>query len=57
MLILSRKSGQSIIIGKDIKITVTNVTNNSVKIGIDAPKSVAVHRTELIESGGSSKEK
>lgn len=56
MLILSRKAGESFVIGENIKITVTYVTSTNVKIGIDAPRSVPVHRTELLESGGSRKE-
>lgn len=47
MLILSRKLGESIVIGKDINITVLGVTGNQIRIGIDAPKNVSVHREEV----------
>lgn len=47
MLVLSRKKGESIDIGDDIRITVTEVINGKVKIGIDAPRSVNVRRSEL----------
>lgn len=49
MLILSRKLGESIVIGEDINITVLGVTGNQIRIGIDAPKSVAVHREEVYQ--------
>ena len=49
MLILSRKLGESIVIGDDINITVLGVTGNQVRIGVDAPKSVAVHREEIYQ--------
>lgn len=47
MLILTRKNGESIIIGDDIKITLVGVKGYQVKIGIDAPKEVSVHREEI----------
>lgn len=51
MLILTRKSKEAIVIGdnKDIKITVLNIRGNQVQLGIEAPKSVAVHREEIFE--------
>lgn len=49
MLILSRNIGSSIIIGDDIKVTVLGVKGNQVRIGVDAPKDVAVHREEIFE--------
>lgn len=49
MLVLSRKTGESIDIGDSIRITVTSVVNGKVKIGISAPRDVNVRRTELSE--------
>lgn len=47
MLILTRRVGESIIIGDDIVITVLGVKGNNVIIGTDAPKNVSVHREEI----------
>ncbi len=47
MLILTRKSGESITIGDDIKITVVEVKGKQVRIGIDAPRSYMIHREEV----------
>lgn len=47
MLILTRKTGQTIVVGDDIKITVTEVNGNHVKLGIDAPKDIVVNRQEV----------
>lgn len=47
MLILTRKVGESIIIGDDIVVTITQVNNYQVRLGIEAPKSVEVHREEI----------
>lgn len=49
MLILARKVGQSILIGDDIEITVTEVRGDQVRLGINAPRSVSVKRRETIE--------
>lgn len=49
MLVLSRQIGQSIQIGKDVKIVVLEVIGDKVKIGIDAPKAIPVHRQEVAE--------
>lgn len=49
MLILTRKVGESIKIGNDIKIMVVNVEGGQVRIGIDAPRNVIVHREEIYE--------
>lgn len=49
MLVLTRKVGDSIRIGEEIKITVVEVDGHNVKIGIDAPRSVAVHREEVFQ--------
>ncbi len=47
MLILTRKLGESITIGDDIKVTVLGVFGRQVRIGIDAPSNVVVHREEI----------
>ncbi|MFP4697154.1 MAG: carbon storage regulator CsrA [Eubacteriales bacterium] len=47
MLALSRKTNESIMIGKDIEITVLEVTRDQVKIGINAPKSIPIYRKEI----------
>ena len=49
MLVLTRKSGESLYIGDDIVITVIDVRKGQVKIGVEAPKSVPVYRKELLE--------
>lgn len=49
MLILTRRVGESLVIGDDISITVLGVKGNQVRIGIDAPKNVSVHRQEIYE--------
>ncbi len=49
MLILTRKIGESIVIGDDIKITVVNIEGSQVRLGINAPRSIAVHREEVYE--------
>ncbi len=49
MLALSRKSGESVILGNDIEITVLEVKGEQVKIGIKAPKDVTIYRKELFE--------
>lgn len=50
MLVLSRKINESIIIGENIEIRVVEVTGRSVKLGIDAPRDVSVHRKEIYEA-------
>ncbi|ACA30776.1 carbon storage regulator CsrA [Histophilus somni] len=47
MLILTRKVGESLLIGDDISITILNIRGNQVKIGVEAPKEVSVHREEI----------
>ena len=49
MLILSRRVGESVTIGEDISITVLRVKGNQVRLGVNAPKSVAVQREEISE--------
>lgn len=48
MLVLSRRVGESIIIGDNVTVTVLEVRGEVVRIGIDAPRSVTVHREELL---------
>lgn len=47
MLILTRRTGETIMIGDNIKITMLGIKGNQARIGIDAPKDVAVHREEV----------
>jgi len=49
MLILTRRAGETVMIGNDVTITVLGVKGNQVRIGINAPKDVAVHREEIFE--------
>lgn len=48
MLVLTRRPGESIIIGGDITVTVLEVRGDQIRIGIDAPRSVKVHREEVL---------
>jgi len=47
MLILTRRVGETLKIGDDVNVTVLGVKGNQVRIGVDAPKEVAVHREEI----------
>ncbi len=47
MLALSRKTGESIVIGNDVEITVLEIKGDQIKLGIDAPKSVPIYRKEI----------
>jgi len=49
MLILTRRAGETVMIGSDVTITVLGVKGNQVRIGINAPKDVSVHREEIYE--------
>lgn len=48
MLILTRRVGESLIIGEDVEVSVLSVKGSQVRIGIKAPKGVAVHRQEIL---------
>jgi len=47
MLILTRRVGESLMVGDDITVTVLGVKGNQVRIGVNAPRDVAVHREEI----------
>ncbi|MGH8290800.1 MAG: carbon storage regulator CsrA [Steroidobacteraceae bacterium] len=47
MLILTRRVGEALMIGDDVSITVLGVKGNQVRLGIEAPRSIAVHREEI----------
>lgn len=49
MLVLTRKVGEGIIIGDDIRVTVVEMKGGGVRIGIDAPKTTKIHRQEVYE--------
>ena len=49
MLILTRRVGETVMIGDNVTITVLGVKGNQVRIGVDAPRDVAVHREEIYE--------
>lgn len=50
MLVLSRKAGEKIFIGNDIVLTVVEVRGNKVRLGVEAPSDVPVHREEVFEA-------
>jgi carbon storage regulator len=49
MLVLSRKVNQSIVIGDDVRVVIVSVDRDQVKLGIEAPREVTVHRSEVYE--------
>jgi carbon storage regulator len=49
MLVLTRKAGESIVIGSDIRVTVLEMQGRQIRLGIDAPADVSVHRGEVYE--------
>ena len=50
MLVLSRRVGERLVIGEDIVVTVIEVRSDGVRIGIDAPRHVRVHRAEVLDA-------
>jgi carbon storage regulator len=58
MLILTRRVGETLVIGDDVNVTVLGVRGNQVRLGVNAPKEIAVHREEIyqrIQSEGNNK--
>ena len=49
MLILTRRAGETLMIGDDVTVTICGVNGNQVRIGINAPKNIAVNREEVYE--------
>jgi len=49
MLILTRRIGETVIIGDDVNITVLGVKGNQVRLGVNAPRDVSVHREEIYQ--------
>lgn len=49
MLILTRRVGEAVVIGEEVTVTVLGVKGNQVRIGVNAPKTVSVHREEIFE--------
>ena len=49
MLILTRRVGETVVIGTDVTVTVLGVKGNQVRLGVNAPREVAVHREEIYE--------
>ena len=49
MLILTRRVGETLMIGDEVTVTVLGVKGNQIRVGVNAPKDVAVHREEIYE--------
>ncbi len=56
MLVLSRKTGERILIGDDVAITVVRIGPNSVRVGIEAPRTTNIVREELCDFGAAAEE-
>lgn len=49
MLVLTRRAGESIVIGHDVVVTVLDVRGGQIRLGVDAPRNLAVHRLEIYQ--------
>ena len=49
MLVLTRRKAQTIVIGDEIKLTILSITGGQVKVGIEAPENISIHRLEIYE--------
>jgi len=57
MLILTRKTNETLMVGDEVTVTVLGVKGNQVRIGINAPRTISVHREEVYERINSEKQK
>lgn len=56
MLVLSRKKGEAVVIGKNIRIVICEIGENSIRLGIEAPRAVPIMREELLIDNGDHEE-
>jgi len=49
MLVLTRRVGEALMVGNDVTVTILGINGNQVRVGINAPKDLAVHREEIYE--------
>ncbi len=56
MLVLTRKEDESLVIGGNVKLTILSIKGGQVRVGIEAPREVSVHREELLAGSQSSRE-